>query len=63
LQRNVTLNEMMLMPTKYVEPENPHLDEFKNDGWVNSTYVKNITTEFDRFTAPIVTKDLKMRYI
>ena len=51
------------MPTKYVEPENPHLDEFKNDGWVNSTYVKNITTEFDRFTAPIVTKDLKMRYI
>ena len=42
------------------EPEdlNPH--EFENDAWVNSTYVKNITAEFNRYIAPTVANDLKM---
>jgi len=32
---------------EYVEIEDPHPDEFQDDGWVDSTYVKNITAEFN----------------
>ena len=45
---------------EYVEPEDPYPDEFEDDGWVNLTYVGNITAEFNRCTVPITTKDLKM---
>ena len=35
---------------EYVEPKDHNPDEFEDDVWVNSTYVKNITTEFNRYT-------------
>jgi len=48
---------------EYVEPKNPHPDEFENDSWVNLTYVKNITSKFNRSTVHTAIEDLKVRDI
>jgi len=45
---------------EYAEPKDPHPSDFEDDGWVNSTYMKNITAEFNRFTIPTATDDLKV---
>ena len=45
---------------EYVEPEDLNPDEFEDDAWVNSTYVKNITAGFNRYTSPTATEDLKV---
>ena len=37
---------------EYVETEDLHPDESKNDGWINSIYAKNITSEFNKSTTP-----------
>ena len=42
------------------EPIDPHPDEFEDDNWVNSTYVENITSEFNKSTTPTITEDLKV---
>ena len=46
-----------------IKPEDSHPDKFQDDGWVNSTYVENITSEFNRFTTPTTAEDLKLRDI
>jgi len=46
--------------SEYVMLEDPHPDEFQDNGWVNSTYVENITAEFNRCTTPIASEDLKI---
>jgi len=45
---------------EYVKPEDPNPNEFEDDAWVNSTYVENITAEFNRYTTPTATEDLKV---
>jgi len=46
-----------------VEPEDPHLDEFEDDEWVNLLYAENTTSEFNRSTTPTATENLKVRNI
>jgi len=54
----MTTNEMHV-PIMYVELEDLHPNEFQNDGWVDSTYVKNITIKLNKSTAHTATKNLK----
>jgi len=37
-----------------------HPDELQDDSWVSSTYMKNITVEFNMSTTPTATEDLKV---
>jgi len=48
---------------EYVKLEDPHPDEFEDDGWENLTYVDNITAKFNRSIAHNATENLKMRDI
>lgn len=48
---------------EYIVPEDPHPDEFEDDGGVKSTYVKNITSEFNISTTSTTIKDLKVEDI
>ena len=48
---------------EYIVPEDPHPDEFEDDGWLKSTYVKNITSEFNISTTSTTIKDLKVEDI
>ena len=45
---------------KYVEPIDPHPDEFEDDDWINSIRVGHISSKFNRLTTPTVTDDLKV---
>jgi len=48
---------------KYVEPEDLHPSEFEDYGRVNSTYMENIISDFNRSTTPTAIEDLRMRDI
>ena len=63
LEDNTDQIEHVQANNEYVEPRDPHPDEFENDGWVILTYVKNMTSKFNRSTTPTTIKDLKMRDI
>ena len=39
--------------------EDPHPDEFKDNNWVDTTIVENISAEHNRSSPPTATNDLK----
>ena len=47
---------------EYVEPEDPNPDEFEDDAWVNSTYVKNITASLIGIQHQLLPRILSGRY-
>ena len=45
---------------EYIKPKDLNTAEFEDDGWVNSTYVENITSEFNKSIILTTIEDLKV---
>jgi len=48
---------------EYIEPINPHPDEFENADLINSTCVEYMSSDSNRLTTPNATDDLNVRDI